>query len=182
MIRKLFFYPKLPPCYPSPTPDFPSSCPRGGNGWGFAQIQLNYVDWHHAAAYIMPIGRMPWVTMPMRSTCTPNWLTAKEHLQDNLRTFSPLVPLDGEGREFLDNVAERMIDSQSMPCMDCKYCMPWSVWDRYSVHSPVRWYGIAYIQGLVFLDMPGLGRIEESASFADAGIRTGAAFVCQFRL
>ena len=63
---------------------------------------------------IMPIGRMPWVTMPMRSTCTPNWLTAKEHLQDNLRTFSPLVPLDGEGREFLDNVAERMIDSQKL--------------------------------------------------------------------
>ena len=41
-----------------------------------------------------------------------------------------MTPLDGEGREFLDNVAERMIDSQSMPCMDCKYCMPWSVWDR----------------------------------------------------
>lgn len=207
--------------------------------WDFAQIQLNYVDWRHAAAYnadwqnamgdntnaeylyseladrnipvvvMEPLlgGRLANVTQEVLAELKqrrpentaaawafrfagsfPNVITVlsgmtyKEHLQDNLRTFSPLVPLDGEGREFLDNVAERMIDSQSMPCTDCKYCMPWSVWDRYSVHSPVRWYGIAYIQGLVFLDMPGLGRIEESASFADAGIRTGAAFVCQFRL
>lgn len=149
--------------------------------WDFAQIQLNYVDWHHAAAYnadwqnamgdntnaeylyseladrdipvvvMEPLlgGRLANVTQEVLAELKqrrpedtaaawafrfagsfPNVITVlsgmtyKEHLQDNLRTFSPLVPLDGEEREFLDNVAERMIDSQNIPCTDCKYCMP----------------------------------------------------------
>lgn len=51
-------------------------------------------------------------------------MTYKEHLQDNLRTFSPLVPLSSEESDFLEDVAERMKDSQNIPCTDCKYCMP----------------------------------------------------------
>ena len=51
-------------------------------------------------------------------------MTYKEHLQDNLRTFSPLVPLSGEESDFFEDVAERMKDSQNIPCTDCKYCMP----------------------------------------------------------
>lgn len=51
-------------------------------------------------------------------------MTYKEHLQDNLRTFSPLVPLSSEESNFLEDVAERMKDSQNIPCTDCKYCMP----------------------------------------------------------
>ena len=51
-------------------------------------------------------------------------MTYKEHLLDNLRTFSPLVPLSSEESGFLENVAERMKDSHNIPCTDCKYCMP----------------------------------------------------------
>lgn len=51
-------------------------------------------------------------------------MTYKEHLQDNLRTFSPLVPLSAGESDFLEDVAERMKDSQNIPCTDCKYCMP----------------------------------------------------------
>lgn len=51
-------------------------------------------------------------------------MTYKEHLDDNLRTFSPLVPLSDEESKFLENVAESMKDSQNIPCTDCKYCMP----------------------------------------------------------
>lgn len=51
-------------------------------------------------------------------------MTYKEHLQDNLRTFSPLVPLSSKEGDFLEDVAERMKDSQNIPCTDCKYCMP----------------------------------------------------------
>ena len=51
-------------------------------------------------------------------------MTYKEHLQDNLRTFSPLVPLSEAEQDFLQDVAERMKDSQNIPCTDCKYCMP----------------------------------------------------------
>ena len=51
-------------------------------------------------------------------------MTYMEHLQDNLRTFSPLVPLSETEQDFLQDVAERMKDSQNIPCTDCKYCMP----------------------------------------------------------
>ena len=51
-------------------------------------------------------------------------MTYKEHVQDNLRTFSPLVPLSEAEQDFLQDVAERMKDSQNIPCTDCKYCMP----------------------------------------------------------
>lgn len=51
-------------------------------------------------------------------------MTYKEHLDDNLRTFSPLVPLSDEESKFLEDVTESMKDSQNIPCTDCKYCMP----------------------------------------------------------
>ena len=37
---------------------------------------------------------------------------------------SPLVPLSEAEQDFLQDVAERMKDSQNIPCTDCKYCMP----------------------------------------------------------
>lgn len=51
-------------------------------------------------------------------------MTYKEHLQDNLRTFSPLIPLSETEQNFLEDVAERMKDNDNIPCTDCKYCMP----------------------------------------------------------
>ena len=149
--------------------------------WDFVQIQLNYVDWRHAAAYnadwqsamgdntnaeylytelarrdipvivMEPLlgGRLAHVTQDVLAEMKQRrpedtaaaWafrfagsfpkvltvlsgMTYKEHLQDNLRTFSPFVPLSDEEWKFLDDVAERMIDSQNIPCTDCKYCMP----------------------------------------------------------
>ena len=51
-------------------------------------------------------------------------MTYMEHLQDNLRTFSPLQPLTDEEFSFLQETAERMMQYQTIPCNDCKYCMP----------------------------------------------------------
>lgn len=149
--------------------------------WDFVQIQLNYVDWKHAAAYnedwqqmlgdntnaeylygelakrnipvvvMEPLlgGRLAKVTndilgrMKQRrpEDSAAAWafrfagsfpkvltvlsgMTYMEHLQDNLHTFSPLKPLSDEETDFLEDVAVRMIDSQIIPCTDCKYCMP----------------------------------------------------------
>lgn len=149
--------------------------------WDFVQIQLNYVDWRHAAAYNSDWQRamgddtnaeylygelerreIPVVVMepllggrlsnvPQRilermkrkrpEDSAASWafrfagsfpgvltvlsgMTYKEHLQDNLRTFSPLVPLSAEERSLLDDAAERMMDSPNIPCTDCRYCMP----------------------------------------------------------
>ena len=51
-------------------------------------------------------------------------MTYMEHLQDNIRTFSPLVPLAGDDKNFLEETAKLMMEYPTIPCNDCKYCMP----------------------------------------------------------
>ncbi len=51
-------------------------------------------------------------------------MTYMEHLQDNLHTFCPLDPLDEEEFDFLDKTADLMVQYPTIPCNDCKYCMP----------------------------------------------------------
>lgn len=51
-------------------------------------------------------------------------MTRMEHLQDNLRTYSPLKVLKKEDFAFLQQVADLMMQFDTIPCNDCKYCMP----------------------------------------------------------
>lgn len=51
-------------------------------------------------------------------------MTYMEHLQDNLRTYSPLVPLTEDDKAFLEETAQLMLKYPTIPCNDCKYCMP----------------------------------------------------------
>ena len=51
-------------------------------------------------------------------------MTYMEHLQDNLCTYSPLNPLSDEEFAFLEQTAELMMHYPTIPCNDCKYCMP----------------------------------------------------------
>lgn len=51
-------------------------------------------------------------------------MTYMEHLQDNIRTYSPLVPLNDEDKAFLEETAGQMHEYPRIPCNDCKYCMP----------------------------------------------------------
>ena len=51
-------------------------------------------------------------------------MTYMEHLQDNIRTYSPLVPLTDEERQFLFDTADLIAGYPTIPCNDCKYCMP----------------------------------------------------------
>lgn len=142
--------------------------------WDFVQIQLNYLDWHHAkeinprntdAEYLyteLAKRNIPAIIMepllggrlsnvpdhivsrlkqqePERSVASwafryagsfPNVLTVlsgmtyMEHLQDNLRSFCPLKPLTDSDREFLYDTADLMVQYPTIPCNDCKYCMP----------------------------------------------------------
>lgn len=60
----------------------------------------------------------------------PNVLTAlsgmtyMEHLVDNVKTFSPLDPLSNEELALLDQVAANLVKYPTIPCTQCKYCMP----------------------------------------------------------
>lgn len=51
-------------------------------------------------------------------------MTYMEHIQDNLRTYSPLDPLTDEEFELLENTAQEMLRYPSVPCTACEYCMP----------------------------------------------------------
>ncbi len=56
--------------------------------------------------------------------CVLSGMTYMEHLQDNVGTYSPLKPLDEEEMAFLEETAELMQKYPTVPCNDCKYCMP----------------------------------------------------------
>lgn len=47
-----------------------------------------------------------------------------EHLSDNIKTYSPLKGLSPEEFAFLEKTAETMLSFSTIPCNDCKYCMP----------------------------------------------------------
>lgn len=51
-------------------------------------------------------------------------MTYMEHLQDNIRTYSPLIPVTDEEKDFLEETAQLMMKYPTVPCNDCKYCMP----------------------------------------------------------
>ena len=51
-------------------------------------------------------------------------MTYMEHLQDNIRTYSPLKPLTEEEKEFLYETGRLLKEYPTIPCNDCKYCMP----------------------------------------------------------
>lgn len=51
-------------------------------------------------------------------------MTYKEHLQDNIRTYSPLQPLTEDEKEFLYETGRLINQYPTIPCNDCKYCMP----------------------------------------------------------
>lgn len=51
-------------------------------------------------------------------------MTYREHLDDNLRTYSPLKPLTDDEIQFLYDTADLMVQYPTVACNDCKYCMP----------------------------------------------------------
>ena len=52
-------------------------------------------------------------------------MTYMEHLKDNLLSYCPLLPLTEEEQHMLDTtIAHQMMEEDTIPCNDCKYCMP----------------------------------------------------------
>lgn len=47
-----------------------------------------------------------------------------EHLKENIETFSPIEPLTQEDMDFLDSTAQQLLRYPTIPCNNCKYCMP----------------------------------------------------------
>ncbi len=47
-----------------------------------------------------------------------------EHLQENIRTYSPLKPLSDEEYKTLEKVTEILVNDEYIQCTECQYCMP----------------------------------------------------------
>ncbi len=56
--------------------------------------------------------------------CALSGMPYMEHLKENVETFSPLVPLKREDMDFLESTAQKILRYPTIPCNDCKYCMP----------------------------------------------------------
>ncbi|MBQ0080065.1 MAG: aldo/keto reductase [Alistipes sp.] len=60
----------------------------------------------------------------------PNVLTVlsgmkyMEHLKENIKTYSPLMPLSEEEMRFMEEMAKQIVKFPSIPCTGCEYCMP----------------------------------------------------------
>ena len=142
--------------------------------WDFVQIQLNWVDWHHAkevnprnvnaetlysllaerkipAVVMEPLlgGRLarlnetvsrrlarldpdaPAASWSFRFAGTlPGVLTVRSgmtylsHIEENVKTYSPLKPLNGKELATLERAARAVIADDNVPCTACDYCMP----------------------------------------------------------
>ena len=51
-------------------------------------------------------------------------MTYMEHLKDNLLSYCPLKPVGTDDEKFLYDIAKQLVGLQTIPCNDCKYCMP----------------------------------------------------------
>lgn len=51
-------------------------------------------------------------------------MTYMEHLQDNVKTYSPLKPLSDDDLHLLAQIADIYASFPMVPCNTCQYCMP----------------------------------------------------------
>ena len=100
--------------------------------WDFAQIQLNYLDWElyrsREQYEILTKAGIPVIVMePLRGgnvLCVLSGMSLPEHMEDNIKTFSPLKPLTDNERKTLDQALTAYRKRLAVPCTACRYCMP----------------------------------------------------------
>lgn len=51
-------------------------------------------------------------------------MTYMEHLVDNCKTFNGFHPMDDDEKAFMEEMAVLMREYPTIPCTNCKYCMP----------------------------------------------------------
>lgn len=56
--------------------------------------------------------------------CCLSGMVYMEHLRDNLKTFSPLVPINDNERAMLEEIATILLEYPQVNCTNCQYCMP----------------------------------------------------------
>lgn len=65
-----------------------------------------------------------WVGSHPNILVTLSGMTTMDVLQENVRTFSPLVPCTPQENDFMARIADQMAGIPVIPCTDCHYCLP----------------------------------------------------------
>ena len=65
-----------------------------------------------------------WVGSYPMVMCVLSGMTYMEHLQDNVRSYSPLVEVTEEDKVFLEETADLIMKYPLINCNNCEYCMP----------------------------------------------------------
>jgi predicted aldo/keto reductase-like oxidoreductase len=65
-----------------------------------------------------------WVGSHNNILTTLSGMNRMDHLEDNIRTFSPLDPCTEQENILLAEIADQMSGIPTIPCTACEYCMP----------------------------------------------------------
>lgn len=65
-----------------------------------------------------------WVASHPNILTTLSGMNQMEHMEENIRTFSPLEPCTGAENVLLAEIADVMAGFPTIPCTTCSYCMP----------------------------------------------------------
>ena len=65
-----------------------------------------------------------WVGSHPNILTTLSGMNQMEHLEENVRTFSPLDPCTDAENKVLEEIADVMAGFPVIPCTTCQYCMP----------------------------------------------------------
>ena len=65
-----------------------------------------------------------WVGSHNNILTTLSGMNRMDHLEDNVKTFSPLDPCTEQENILLAEIADKMSGIPTIPCTACEYCMP----------------------------------------------------------
>lgn len=98
-------------------------------------------------------------------------MTYMENVEENLKTFSPIEPLDEKGKELLAKVKEFMKEEGKIPCTTCRYCTPCPVGvaipDIFKMYNNYRSSLVKWMSQREYFQL-------EKGSRADACVECGA--------
>ena len=110
-----------------------------------------------------------WVGSLPNILTTLSGMNQMSHLEENIRTFSPLEPMTDSENKLLEEIADVMAGFPVIPCTTCSYCMPCP----YGVDIPgnFAYYNEAVNQGILPLpDKQATDYMARKQQFAD-GLR-----------
>ena len=110
-----------------------------------------------------------WVGSHPNILTTLSCMNQMDHLEENVRTFSPLEPCTETENKILEEIADVMAGFPVIPCTTCRYCMPCP----YGVDIPgnFAYYNEAVAQKIIPLpDKQAADYMTRKQQFAD-GLR-----------